>query len=102
MPLIIKKQPVQLGEEKVTSPIDTTLKNVVEVKNQSSPSTLVDNNKGIVVEKFIVEITRYPDGKSFSKIYSIGEQKKINKELAKPAKGITKLNINDKEVEELE
>jgi len=59
-------------------------------------------SKGVTVEKYMIEITRYPDGKAYTKMYPVGEQKIVNKVLQKPAKGVTKINLKEKEVEELE
>lgn len=98
MPLIIKKQPVQLGidNEPARDCKDTHV-------DKSIPSTLVDKSKGIIIERYMIEITRYPDGRIFNRSYDVDrQQRKFNKELSKPAKGVTKLNISEKEVEELE
>ena len=43
-------------------------------------------SKEVTVEKYIIEITRYPDGKSFQKIYPIGKQQVVRREYANKRK----------------
>ena len=67
-----------------------------------SPDTNIkSSSQGVITEKYMIEMTRYPDGKVFTKMYSIGVQKQINKVLQKPAKKPMQLKLKEKEVEEL-
>lgn len=94
------------------SPLQTegsqvTERNKHEDKNSGSlssptPSGKGVNETGVIIEKYMIEIKRYPDGKVYTNMFSIGVQRQVNKALQKPAKKVTQLNLKEKEIEELE
>jgi len=50
---------------------------------------------GVVVEKYMLEITKYPDGRSYVKGFKMGQSMKANKQ----PKKVEKMEVSQKKAE---